>query len=283
MPQYPGKNQLATQRIPDALRQLSDCHLCAHHCGVNRLAGSKAGRCHTGRESHVFSAQTEVSDELEVIPTFAIAFSGCDMRCGFCITGRESWTPHAGVPFNCQTLAEQTRKAVQNGARSIMILGGEPTVHLHSVMELCSLLPEEVRWIWKTNAHGSPEAHALLEGLFDLWIADFKFGSDDCALRLSNTERYLEIIPANILQAASHTDLIIRHLVMPGHLDCCWKPVARWIADHLPGARVNLRGGFWPAWQAGKFPEFKNAADNIQSDWNHALKIAEEHQLRLTY
>ena len=74
---------------------LADCHLCEHHCGVNRLAG-ETGLCHAGAEARIFMAQTEVSDELELIPTFAIALSGCDLRCDFCITGGPSWNPRAG-------------------------------------------------------------------------------------------------------------------------------------------------------------------------------------------
>ena len=49
---------------------LADCQFCAHHCGVNRLAG-ETGLCHAGAEARFFSAQVEVSDELELIPTFA--------------------------------------------------------------------------------------------------------------------------------------------------------------------------------------------------------------------
>src|SRR5260370_36040199 len=90
-----SRSALARQRIEFALAALADCHLCEHHCGVNRLAG-ETGLCHARADGRVFMAQVEVSDELELIPTFAIALSGCDMRCDFCITGKESWNPRAG-------------------------------------------------------------------------------------------------------------------------------------------------------------------------------------------
>src|SRR5215831_16639224 len=76
--------ELARARARLAYDSLQECHLCAYHCGVNRLAGSR-GRCLAGPQARFFSAQTEVGDELELVPTFAVALSGCDLRCAFCI------------------------------------------------------------------------------------------------------------------------------------------------------------------------------------------------------
>src|SRR5262245_49866395 len=118
----PRRAPLAQARARSARDLLADCHLCAHHCGVNRLAGQR-GLCHAGAEACVFSAQVEVSDELELIPTFAIALSGCDLRCAFCITGASSWNPRVGEPLDPASLAAQAEIALAEGARTIMILG----------------------------------------------------------------------------------------------------------------------------------------------------------------
>lgn len=282
-----GRNALAKSRIAKAWKLLEICELCAHRCGVNRSAGSTAGRCHVGNTSRVFSAQVEVSDELEVIPTFAIAFGGCDMRCAFCITGKESWSARSGSPFDPTAITLQARQATNSGARSIMILGGEPTIHLPAVMELSSILPETTQWIWKTNAHGTHKARDLLDGLFDLWIADFKFGSNACAERLARTSDYREVVQDNLIWASKNTDLIVRHLLMPGHLECCWKPVAQWIASKIPGTRVNLRRGFWPAWQSKCFEEFQSSSTNkshkSNKEWERALEIADNYSIPLTF
>ncbi len=228
---------------------LADCRFCAHDCGVNRLAG-KTGLCHAGAEARFFCAQTEVSDELELIPTFAVALSGCDMRCDFCITGATSWNARAGTAFDAPMMATRARAALQAGARTVMVLGGEPTIHLPAALEFVSLLPETAKLVWKTNAHGSAQARELLDGMFDVWLADFKFGNDACAQRLAKTPDYVRIVRENLLWANEHSELIVRHLLMPGHVDCCWRPVAEWLAENLPGVKVNLRSGFWPAWHA---------------------------------
>ncbi len=269
---------LAAERAPFARLQLSSCKLCAHRCGVNRLEGQQ-GLCHASTAARVFSSQTEVSDELDIIPTFAIAFSGCDLRCSFCITGKESWNSHAGQPFNAESLTEQAASALSNGAQSIMILGGEPTIHLPSVLELVALLPTNAKLIWKTNGHASAEARELLDGLFDLWLVDYKFGNDWCAQRLASVPNYQHVIRENLLWANKHNQLLVRHLIMPGHVDCCWRPAAEWIAHNLPDVKVNLRSGFWPAWKAMKHPELCRTTS--LSETRLALDIAREFNLHL--
>jgi putative pyruvate formate lyase activating enzyme len=269
---------VARERASQAYALLADCRLCAHDCGVNRLAG-ETGLCHAGTEARFFSAQTEVSDELELIPTFAIALSGCDLRCDFCITGASSWNTRAGAHLDAVTMAALARAALRNGARTIMVLGGEPTIHLPAALELVSFLPSTAKLIWKTNAHGSASARELLDGLFDVWVADFKFGNDDCARRLARVSDYIRIVGENLLWANTHSQLIVRHLLMPGHTDCCWRPIAQWLAAHLPGVKVNLRAGFWPAWQAQRHTEFRNALGTSEED--RAFRLARELELNL--
>ena len=160
-----------------------------------------------------------------------------------------------------------------------MVLGGEPTIHLHAALELVAALPDSAKLIWKTNAHGSAQARELLCGIFDVWLADFKFGNDDCAQRLAKISDYVRIVRENLLWADEHGELIIRHLLMPGHIDCCWKPVAEWLAENLPGVKVNLRAGFWPAWHAARHLELRGTVSAAETE--RAGKIARLYELNL--
>ena len=272
------RSELARERATAAYAALADCHLCEHHCGVNRLAGGR-GLCHAGRGARVFSAQSEVSDELQLIPTFAIALSGCDLRCDFCITGAPSWNPRLGEDLTPEILGRRARAALNDGARSVMILGGEPTVHLPTALEIVSALPDSAKLVWKTNAHASAQARELLDGLFDVWLADYKFGNDDCALRLAKVADYNRIVRENLLWANEHSELIVRHLLMPGHVECCWKPAAFWLAQNLPGVKVNLRSGFWPAWHSNRHRELRGTVSSAEND--QACKIARDLRLNL--
>jgi putative pyruvate formate lyase activating enzyme len=272
------RRALAHKRARLAREMLADCRFCAHDCGVNRLAG-ELGLCRAGTAPRFFSAQTEVSDELELIPTFAIALSGCDLRCDFCITGAESWNPRAGENFDAKEMASKAKMALRNGARTIMLLGGEPTIHLAAALELVAELPDSAKLIWKTNAHGSAQARELLDGMFDVWLADFKFGNDDCARRLAKISDYTRVVRENLLWANERSELIVRHLLMPGHIDCCWKPVAEWLAENLPDVKVNLRSGFWPAWKSARHSELRGTVSVGEAE--RAKQIANERSLNL--
>jgi putative pyruvate formate lyase activating enzyme len=113
-------------------------------------------------------------------------------------------------------------------------------------LEIVSALPE-TKLIWKTNACGTARSRALLEGLFDVWLAEYKFGNDECARRLSRAENYTAVVRENLVWANEHSELIVRHLLMPGHVDCCWRPIAEWLATLYPAAKVSLRTAFWPS------------------------------------
>jgi putative pyruvate formate lyase activating enzyme len=160
-----------------------------------------------------------------------------------------------------------------------MILGGEPTVHLPAALEIVAALPDDAKLIWKTNAHGSRQARELLDGMFDVWLADYKFGNDACAQRLAKVPDYTRVIRENLLWANEHSELIVRHLLMPGHVECCWQPVAAWLAENLPAVKVNLRSGFWPAWHSARHSELRRMA--CQAEAERAWQIADELDLNL--
>ena len=216
---------------------------------------------------------------MELIPTFAIALSGCDLRCDFCLTGAASWDPRAGEPLQPGILGQRASAALAEGARTVMLLGGEPTIHLPAALEIVAALPAAAKLVWKTNAHGSAQAREWLDGMFDVWLADYKFGDDTCAERLAKVQNYGATVRENLLWASRHSELIVRHLLMPGHLDCCWRPVAEWLAAELPGVKVSLRPAFWPAWRAARHPELRRMVPAHESA--RAVQLAEELDLNL--
>lgn len=269
---------VARERARVAHELLANCNFCAHDCGVNRVDGER-GPCGAGVVTRFFSAQVEVGDELELIPTFAIALSGCDLRCDFCITGLSSWNPRAGGEFNAREMAGRAMQALEEGATTIQLLGGEPAIHLPAVLEFVAALPASAKLVWKTNAHGSAQARELLDGLFNVWLADFKFGNDNCAQRLARVGSYRRVVEENLLWANEHTELLVRHLLMPGHFECCWAPIAEWLAAELPGVKLSLRAGFWPAWRGGRHEELRRTLP--EAERTRAFELAEDLGLNL--
>ncbi len=273
-----ARRELAASRISAARSALANCQLCALRCGANRLAEGR-GPCGAGLDTSYFTAQLESGDELQLTPTFAIALSGCNLRCKFCITGESSWNPRAGRLLDIPTVVNGAIKALERGARSIMVLGGEPTIHCPALLSLVSTLPDSARLAIKTNGYYTLEARELLGGLFDDWVIDYKFGNNTCAASVAMAQDYLPVLHENLAWAATNSHLIIRHLLLPGHVDCCWQPIARWIATNIPDVELNLNLAYWPAWQALRC----NGIGRLLSDDERrkALVISREFSLNL--
>ena len=91
---------------------------------------------------------------------------------------------------------------MRRGARTLQWVGGEPTIHLPAILRAMAAADHLPPVVWKSDFHFTPEALALLDGVVDIYIADYKFGNDACARRLSGIENYTAIVRRNLLAAA---------------------------------------------------------------------------------
>ena len=196
---------------------MTSCRLCAHRCGVDRTRGP-AGLCRSDAVSRVFHEGIEWAGESTLVPTYVVSLSGCNLRCDFCLTGRQSQDGAAGIPLDAAAVASRIRGS-SRALRSVTILGGEPAIHLDGALEIAARVPPGLHLVWKTAAYASPEGLAILRGIPDVVLADYKFGNDACAERLARVPNYSATVQENLLWAAHQGDLIVRHLLMPGHLE----------------------------------------------------------------
>ena len=237
-----------------ARRHYSHCALCEHRCGVDRLAGER-GPCKAGAVPRLFRHRIEYGEEADLIPTHEFYLSGCDLRCVFCIAGINAFDPSRGQELTSELFNQTVAWGQRQGARNIQWVGGEPTIHLPALLELMVDCPDLPPVVWKSDFFCTPQAMDLLDGVVDIYVADFKFGNNTCARRLSGVDDYVRIVTRNLRQAATQGRLIVRHLLMPGHRDCCCRPIVRWMRENLPDIEFSLRDGYLPSWRAGGFVE----------------------------
>lgn len=246
---------------------LSDCNYCVHNCRINRSVG-ETGYCGLTEQALISGEYLHYGEEARVGTTHAIFFSGCTLHCLFCHNWRETFDLSAGAGVDAAHLAEQIRlRCADPAVQSISFIGGTPEPHLHTLTALAELLPEPLAlpWVFNSNATLSATGLALMEGLIDLYLPDFKFGNDRCAWQLAKIAHYSETLEANLkaYQAQSRqtasslqpVQVLIRHLLMPGHLDCCTLPVLEKIAAEYPEMTVNLMGQYRPFYKARERPE----------------------------
>jgi putative pyruvate formate lyase activating enzyme len=205
--------------------------------------------------ARVYKQRVEYGEEWELVPSHLFYLSGCDLRCGFCVAGINAFDPGRGRRLTADFLAESIQRGREQGARTLQWVGGEPTIHLPTILDAmagCDDLPPVV---WKSDFHGTPEAFALLDGVVDIYLADFKFGNDACARRIAGVDNYVAVVTRNLGTAAGQGDLIVRHLLLPGHFDCCFRPIVAWMRANLPEAKFSIRDGYLPSWRADRHAE----------------------------
>jgi len=235
-------------KVTLADRIYGQCHFCERRCGVDRRRGR--GWCRVG-EAAVASEFLHYGEEPMLVPSHTVFFSGCTFACVFC-QNHDISQHHAGMHVSPESLAEVIRR---RQGLNVNWVGGEPTPNLPYILRVLRLLDTDAPQIWNSNLYCSRETMYLLHGVMDLYLTDFKYGNDECARRLSHVDRYWEVVTRNHEMGATQGRVLIRHLVMPNHVDCCSLPVLDWIAEHMPEALVNVMDQYRPEYRAHQHPD----------------------------
>jgi putative pyruvate formate lyase activating enzyme len=257
-------------RMEVAWEAMKACRLCPRACGVDRTAG-EVGYCRLGSESRCFREMIYDGEEEGLNPSHQVYFAGCNLRCGFCSVAEWNEEPEAARKTNIAELQKAIARRRTAGAATLNLLGGEPAVSIHGVLGVLASVPAETGVVWNSNMYYGPLVNELLDGLVDVWLADFKCGNNDCARRLLDAGDYVEVVQGNIEKAAGRGRLIIRHVVMPGHLDCCTRPVLKWAAG-VAGAQVSLRFDYVPPADEGDSPRGYLGQKDAERAMDYALQ-----------
>ena len=246
-------------KLRQADRLSSPCRLCERRCGADRKGG-RAGVCGV-LEPRVSSEFLHFGEEPELVPSHTIFFAGCTFKCVFCQNYDISQDPDCGAETAPAALAN---RIVRGGGINVNWVGGDPTSNLEFVLQVMKKLQEQninIAQVWNSNMYLTEEAMGVLLGVIDVYLGDFKYGNDQCARRLSGVDRYVEVVSRNHRLAAGQCEILLRHLVMPGHVDCCTKPVLDWVAKNIPNEilRVNVMDQYHPDFMVlrdkEKYPE----------------------------
>ena len=247
-------------KIKITQEMLKDCIFCEGRCGANRLEGEK-GYCLVPAAAHVSSAFLHHGEETPIVPSGTIFFSGCNFKCVYCQNDDISTSATRGQVASPNDLASMAKRLYNNGAKNINYVGGDPTPNLHVILESLRFQELLIAQLWNSNFYNSIEAINLLLDVMDIWLPDFKYGNNDCAKRLSGITAYWETLTRNLkhvhdeMVARRWASLIIRHLVLPDHVECCSIPILDWIGNNLPNAMVNIMGQYRPHHMVRRHPE----------------------------
>lgn len=206
-----------------------NCKLCPRMCGVDRANGQR-GYC--GCPGEALVAKTMIHKWEEPVlagsgGSGAVFFGGCTLGCRYCQNGAISSGP-VGQAMDSQTLRRRMEELISQGAENIDLV--TPTHFLPTILPaLEPKLPVPV--VYNCGGYERVETLRQLEGKVDIYLPDFKYSQARLAKSLSGAADYFPVAKAAIREMVRQTGpvqwqgekvksgTIIRHLILPGHVE----------------------------------------------------------------
>jgi putative pyruvate formate lyase activating enzyme len=254
----------------EALREkLENCDVCPHKCSVNRLKDEK-GICKTGINAKVSSFGPHFGEESPLVGRHGsgtIFFTHCNLYCVFCQNYDISHLGH-GHPVDEERIAEMMVSLQSMGCHNINFV--TPT---HVIPQLVRALPGAIKkglnvpLVYNSGGYDSVSTLKLLEGIFDIYMPDFKYSDDKIAQRFCKAPNYsqkakeaLKVMHQQVGDlildegGIAKRGLIIRHLVLPEDLSGT-HGVMKFIAEQISkNSYVNLMDQYRPCYKAKDSP-----------------------------
>ena len=266
-----------------ARKYLEKCIFCERKCEVNRIEGEK-GYCCLSDETYVSSVFLHTGEESVLVPSGTIFFQSCNFGCVFCQNYdiSQAWKGIRDIEDIAQkvddkSLAMLAEKLAEKGALNINYVGGDPIPNIHTILGSLQYQQSNICQLWNSNFYLTNESLSLIIDFMDFWLPDFKYGNNQCAEKYSGIKNYYDVISRNHkkIHDEGSGEIIIRHLVMPGHVDCCSKPILNYVAKEIPKCVVNIMGQYHPEYKAYNYPEINRrpTQKEIQEVKNYADKL----------
>lgn len=262
-----------------AQRHLEDCGLCPFECGTARKSGD--GICGVNDVAYIASEMLHMGEERLLHPAHAIFFIGCTARCTFCAAAKFAFQPAYGIPVTPNQLAQRIVQRQQEGARSICFIGGEPTPHIPFILQtLLSLgARKSAPTVFNSNFYLSAAALDLLQGAIDIYLPDLKFGPNGCGERLGSMPDYWNVVTKRVDEVhRAGYQVVVRHLLMPGHVQCCTEPVLRWLAQ-----RTEIQVSLLDQYVAAANAEGELTGSVSESEHEYVWDLAHRLHLQLVH
>ena len=224
-----------------------NCTLCPRQCGVDRTAG-ETGFCQCPDTALVAKVMLHRWEEPALAGSGgsgAIFFGGCTLGCSYCQNRAISRCP-SGTPTDSKELRNMMEDLIAQGAENIDLV--TPTQYLPTIVPaLTQPLPVPV--VYNCGGYERAEIVRALAGLVDIWLPDLKYADDNLAMQLSGAKNYFDIAASAIRQMVRQTGpaqwqgekltkgVVIRHLILPGHIENSLK-VLDWIGETFAPGEV---------------------------------------------
>ncbi|MFN3471986.1 MAG: radical SAM protein, partial [Aquificaceae bacterium] len=218
-------------------------------------------------------------------------FSYCNMRCVYCQNYTISQLGE-GEEKRPEELAEIFLTLQRLGCHNINLVS--PSHVVPQVLEALYLAVKRglrIPIVYNTSSYDSLESLRLLEGIVDIYLADFKYGDSFTGRKYSKVKGYYEIALDAIREMHRQVGdlkvdeegiavrgLLIRHLILPNGLAGTQR-VLESLKEIAPQASINLMDQYMPYYKSYHYPELSRRI--YYKEYQEALSLAEGFKLVL--
>ncbi len=247
---------------------ISKCEICPRKCKVNRY--EKKGYCRCDDKVRIALVSKHYFEEPCISGrngSGTIFFSNCNLNCVFC-QNHDISQGGKGIDVTVERLAEIMLEQQERGANNINLV--TPTMYVEQIIKAIDIAKDgglNIPIVYNTNGYEEVETIKKLNGYIDIYLPDFKYFTNELAIKYSKAPNYFEKVTSALLEMQSQFDeyvfdgeimkkgMIVRHLVLPNHIQNS-KNVLKWIKE-------NLREDIYVSVMAQYFPTYKAIGDEL--------------------
>jgi putative pyruvate formate lyase activating enzyme len=252
---------------------LEHCTLCPRECGVDRFTG-RTGFCGMDAGFNIASVCIHRGEEPVISGTAGICnifFEGCNLRCLYCqnheISQQGKKLPHPGT--DPEKLLDQIEKILSDGINAVGFVSPSHVVpQVKLIIRGLNSRGLKPVTVYNTSSYDKVETLKDLSDIIDVYLPDFKYATPSIAMKYSEASDYPQVAlkalkemyyqKGSVLrvdeEGRAESGMLIRHLVLPGHIEESIK-VLEIIAEELsPGVNMSLMSQYHPAFRARNHP-----------------------------
>jgi putative pyruvate formate lyase activating enzyme len=278
---------LLQKKIQAAYKILNSCTLCPRQCRINRMSG-ETGICKTAKQAWVSSYNPHFGEEAPLVGTHGsgtIFFTHCNLMCLFCQNFDISHEGY-GQEVSDRQLAAMMVALQQQGCHNINFVTPSHVVpQILSALAIAIQQGLSVPLVYNSGGYDLPATLRLLEGVFDIYMPDFKFWDAQVAETACQAKDYPQIARRALREmhrqvgdlkidenGIAQKGLLIRHLVLPGGL-AGTREIMRFIAREIStNSYVNIMSQYRPCGRAAEIKGFSSLLSKV--DFQTALREA---------
>ena len=249
---------------------LKKCEVCPHKCRIDRT-NKQIGKCKSKDTVKVAMASVHDFEEpciSKLNGSGTVFFSNCNLKCVFCQNYEISQLGY-GKEITISRLSEIFLEQQSKGVNNINLVS--PTSYAIQIIEAIKIAKKKgltIPIIYNSNGYENIETSKLLENYIDIYLPDLKYAENELAKKYSNIDNYFEVATTAIKEmyrqvgnikygenGIAKKGLIIRHLILPNHLENS-KKVLKWIKNNFPKEIfVSVMAQYFPTYKAKGFED----------------------------